>query len=54
MYRVKVTFDISPVFQKFTFLKSESVTAYKNVSGKLCTKYGTLKNTLVSITPLGT
>jgi hypothetical protein len=26
----------------------------KSVSNKLCTKYGALKNPLVSITPLGT
>jgi len=27
MQRVQVSFDISPIFQKFTFLKNESVTA---------------------------
>jgi len=36
MLRIKVAFDISPIFQKFTILKNESVTAYKNVSAANC------------------
>lgn len=36
---VKVAFDISPIFQKFTFLKNESVTTYKNVSAANCAQH---------------